>query len=34
MEVNEPALKLYKQYMPPEEYLEFERGAEENHESF
>ncbi len=32
MEVNEPAPKLYKPYMTPEEYLEFERNAEEKHE--
>jgi len=32
MQVNEPAPKLYKQYMSPEEYLEFERKAEEKHE--
>ncbi|HEY6977361.1 MAG TPA: Uma2 family endonuclease [Chitinophagaceae bacterium] len=32
MEVNEPAPKLYKPYMTPEEYLEFERSAEEKHE--
>jgi Uma2 family endonuclease len=32
MEVNEPAPKLYKQYMTPEEYLEFESTAEEKHE--
>jgi len=32
MDVKEPAPKLYKQYMTPEEYLEFERNAEEKHE--
>lgn len=32
MEINEPAPKLYKQYMTPEEYLEFERKATEKHE--
>jgi len=32
MDVNEPAPKLYKQYMTPEEYLEFERNADEKHE--
>ena len=32
MEVNEPAPKIYKQYMTPEEYLEFERNADEKHE--
>lgn len=32
MDVNEPAPKLYKPYMTPEEYLEFERKAEEKHE--
>jgi|KBSMisStandDraft_5_1062788.scaffolds.fasta_scaffold213780_2 Uma2 family endonuclease len=32
MDVKEPAPKLYKQFMTPEEYLEFERNAEEKHE--
>lgn len=32
MEINEPAPRLYKQYMTPEEYLEFERNADEKHE--
>jgi Uma2 family endonuclease len=32
MEINEPAPKLYKQYMTPEEYLEFERKSAEKHE--
>ena len=32
MEINEPAPKLYKQYMTPDEYLEFENNAEEKHE--
>jgi len=32
MDVKELAPKLYKQFMTPEEYLEFERNAEEKHE--
>jgi len=32
MEINEPAPKLYKQYMTPEEYLEFERKSADKHE--
>ncbi|HEX8316279.1 MAG TPA: Uma2 family endonuclease [Flavisolibacter sp.] len=32
MEVNEPAPKLYKQYMSPKEYLEFDRAADERYE--
>ena len=32
MEINEPAPKLYKQYMSVSEYLEFDRMADERHE--
>lgn len=32
MDVNESAPAYYKRYMTPEEYLEFERNAEEKHE--
>jgi len=32
MEIKEPAPKLYKQYMTPEEYLEFESSSAERHE--
>src|SRR6266542_5887808 len=32
MEINEPAPKLYKRYMTPDEYLEFENSSDEKHE--